>query len=244
MTDVKYYPIELLHWAGMKDEHIDELIDILNAHPEYIYETNDFGDNCLFIASRSGNLEMVKYIINNTKIDINCTNSDGNALLVAVSERKWEVVNYFLDETTIDKYAKNKRGEGIYHLAARAGNADLIEKLLEIDPEKRITDLDFLKRNCLFQLMENYGFHKDYWCFELIFQALPDEPLWTRDIEGLNIIDYAKEKQYVKTEHGILDASKIYAPLINVLKSRTLFGKLNESLPGKEDSQDKGRIKV
>lgn len=222
MSDVKYYPIELFHWSGMKDEHIDEVIDILTVHPDYVNETNDFGDNCLFIASRSGNLEIVKYIVENTAININHSNSDGSALLVAMSQNHNHISNYFLDNTKIDLYIKNKKGEGAYHIAAKAGNADIVEKLLEIDSEKRIHDLDSNNRHCLFPLIESYGLHKDYWCFELILESLTDEQLWKRDVEGFDIMQYAQQKQYVKTEHGVIDASRTYAPLINVLKTRII----------------------
>lgn len=220
MSDPRYYPIELLHWAGMKDQNIDELIDILITHPEYVNETNDFGDNCLFIAARNGNLEMVKYILNNTSININHTNGDGSVLLIALSQNHLDVVSYLIDSTSINVHLKNKKGEGIYHLAAKAGNADLVEKLLELDKKKRIGDLDNNNRHCLFQLIDNYPMHKDFWCFDLIQEHLSDKELWQIDIEGMNILDFTNSRKYIQAGGYQIDRTKLYAPLINVLKSR------------------------
>jgi len=218
----EYYPIELFHWAGMKDEHINELIKILTACPNFVNETNDFGDNCLFIAAKMGNINMVKYIVENTNIDINHANSDGSALLIALTQGHMEIVNYFLDSTKINIHLKNSHGEGIYHLAAKTGNSNLIEKLLKIDKEKRIGDLNNIGRHCLFNVVDSYAIHKNYWCFELIQENLSDDELLQRDKNGMNILDFTINSQFININGSKIDRTKLYAPLINILRSRGL----------------------
>ncbi len=240
MTEKEYYPIELFHWCGMKDENINMLIDILETCPEYVHETNSFRDNCLLIATKSGNVEMVKYIIENTDVNINHENNEGKtALAIAVESAKMDLINCYLDHKEVDIYYSNRKNENIYHIAARTGNADLIEKLLTMDKKRHIAKTDSLGRHCLFNLISTYSTHQDYWCFEVIQEAMTNEELWKKDINGIDILQFTK--QYEK--EAIIP--RVYTPLVHILNSRTLFTNLNESLPTNEDSQTgKGRIKV
>ncbi len=236
----KYYPIEAFHWAGMKDEHIEELRDILNVHPEYVNSTNKYGDNCLFIASKSGDIEIVKYLVEEASANLNHVGEDGNALMVAISSRQYEIADYLIDKG-INIAAKSKNGSNVFHIVANIGNADYIEKLLEIDgADVKIEELDNNNRHCLYNLISSYSFHKDYYCFELIQSSLSDEIILGEDIQGVNVIDFAfntQNEMNPKTNKNkgfdvdsnvkdvvVLSANvargKLLAPLINVLKSR------------------------
>ncbi len=236
----KYYPIEAFHWAGMKDEHIEELRDILNVHPEYVNSTNKYGDNCLFIASKSGNIEIVKYLVEEAGANLNHVGDDGNALMVAISSRQYEIADYLIDKG-INIAAKSKNGSNVFHIVANIGNADYIEKLLEIDGAVvKIEELDNNKRHCLYNLISSYSFHKDYYCFELIQSSLSDAIILGEDIKGVNIIDFTLNVQNemiqktnknngvdidLNVQEGlVVNANiariKLLTPLINVLKSR------------------------
>lgn len=244
MNDVQYYPIELFHWAGMEDSNLHMVADILEAHPEYVHEKNGSGDNCLLIAVKSGNIEIAKFIIENSTIDINYTTREGNALFLSASNGKEEIFDYLLSRDDVNIHLKNARGESIYHVAAQSGNADLIEKLLSIDKTRAIADSDDNGRHCLFTLIENYGIHRDYWCFEVVLAALTDEELWRKDNKGLDILDFINSRARGKEGSQIIDRTKLHAPLINVLNSRILRNDLEESLQINEGSKGSGRIKV
>jgi len=236
----KYYPIEAFHWAGMKDEHIEELRDILNVHPEYVNSTNKYGDNCLFIASKSGNIEIVKYLVEDAGANLDHVGDDGNALMVAISSRQYEIADYLIDKG-INIAAKSKNGSNVFHIVANIGNADYIEKLLQIDGGGlKIEELDNNKRHCLYNLISSYSFHKDYYCFELIQSSISDKVILGEDIKGVNVIDFAfntqnemipksnKNKVFdtdLNVQEGLVVNTniarvKLLTPLINVLKSR------------------------
>lgn len=218
----KYYPIEVFHWSGMKDENINELINILNYYPEYVHEKNRVGDNCLFVATRSGNIKIVKYIIENTDIDINYISEEGNVFFVALENNKQEIIKYLLTKN-IDLSTKNKIGKNIFHLAAKKGDSDLIEILLEKKIEKlSILDLDKNNRHCLFDLIENYSLHKNYWCFDLIQSNFPNSLIYQKDNMGINIIEFIKIKQKeLLNKYETLSISSImFEPLLHLLVSR------------------------
>jgi vesicle coat complex subunit len=228
----------------MQDSNINMVEDILDAHPEYVHEQNDAGDNCLIIAIKSGNVEIVKYIIENSSIDINYLTKTGNALLESVKKGNDQILDYLLNQKNIDLYAKNGRGENIYHIAAQSGNADLIEKLLQIDKTRMIAEVDNLGRHCLFSLIETYSLHRDYWCFEVILEALTDKELWVKDNSNLNILEFIESIKKGVEGSYVVDRTKLHAPLVNVLNARTLKSQLENGLQINEGSKDSGRIKV
>jgi predicted DNA-binding protein len=217
-----YYPIEVFHWAGMKDENIFELVDILNKYPEYVHEKNSFGDNCLFIAIKAGNFNMVRYLIEKTLIDINHIGDDGNALMIAIEHNRNDMIDYLLSKK-IKMNVKNKLGQNIYHVAAKKGNSDLIEKFLELNVEGlSIQDLDKNNQHCLFNVIENYSMHKNYWCFDLIQDLYSKKLLETKNVYQRNILDEAIEKQEdLKNKFPKMpDLANRFDPIINVLQSR------------------------
>ncbi len=235
----EYYQVELFHWAGMGDAHLHMLKDILEQNPDWINEKNRVGDNCLLIAVRSGSIEAVKFLVKETEIDINyepplsgrTLETEGNALIAALAKGHYDIAEYLIENTSININSTNERGETIYHIAAKAGNADFIEKMLERDEEKQISKKDKMGRTCLFNLVEGYPKHKDYWCFELIQQSLSVDELFARDFEGNNVLDFlAHRKKYFKT---------IYEPLISVINSRTLNYQLNIALDEKNNVANK-----
>lgn len=209
----KYYPIEVLHWSGMNDDCLDDLKSILMHHPEYINVMNPYHDNCLMIASKMGNIKMVEFLVKSTEIDINHSNNDGNALNIAVSNNQTDIVKFLIENTFISTKQKNVQGKSIYHLAAQKGNADLVEFFLE--KQLDITILDNKNRHCLFDLIESYVAHKNYWCFELIQENLPQNIFMTKGSDGKDILQYTEE---IKASKKI--GKELFDPLRLIIKSR------------------------
>ena len=78
------YGIEVLHWAGMKDEFLPYLQDVLLDNPEFINFENKHNENALHIATRVNNFEIVKWLIEETDIDYKKVVDKGNILLIEV----------------------------------------------------------------------------------------------------------------------------------------------------------------
>ncbi len=196
----KYYEIELFHWAGMLSDNVEQVKDILNEHPEYLTATNKIGDNCLLVAIQSGNINIVKYLIKHTNIDVNFQFADNfdrlgdNALMCSISNNKKDITEFILENTTIKIDAINAKGKNVYHLSSFKGDADLIEKLMKIDGGKGLNTLDKNNQHCLYDFIDNYLKSKDLWCLDLILENINLESLNTKNKDGLNILDYIQKK--------------------------------------------------
>ena len=185
-----FYPIELLHYAGMSDESLGDVKQILHAHPEFANATTSFRDvqdNALIIASRVGNYKIVQFLMEETQIDYNFTNKDGNAFLTAVKYGHNDIVKYFLD-TSIDNASGNAGGQNCFFLYARQGNDTLIELFLEHNLTLNI--FDKYQQNVLFSFIDGYASHKNYWCFDLLQENLDIDILFTKNRDGKDIISY------------------------------------------------------
>ena len=125
----KYYPIELLHWSGMNDENIDKVKIILDTHPEYINTLNSLHDNALIIACRMGNLEIAKYLVENTNIDIQHATKEGNALTVAVEKKHKEIIDYLVLNSDIEIERRIQEIELIKELKIKRTYRDLNKNL-------------------------------------------------------------------------------------------------------------------
>ena len=128
-TEPEFYPIEALHWAAMKDENLNELKAILKKYPEYINATNIKNDNLLIVATRVGNFEIIKYLIEEENIDTNHSTTEGNALLIAIQNRKMDIAKYLI-ERNIDIHSIDNRGQNSLFIASQTGNDQLIETLI------------------------------------------------------------------------------------------------------------------
>ncbi len=199
----KYYEIELFHWAGMLSDNVEQIKDIVNQHPEYILSTNKLGDNCLMVAIQSGNINIVKYLLNETSIDVNFQFIDrfdmlgDSALMCSVLNNKKEITELILQKDNVNINSVNSKGKNVYHLAAFNGDADLIEKLISIDLLGGINHLDKKNQHCLFDFIDNYIKTKDLWCLDLILENISSDILMIKNKQNLDIIDYIKNKMEV-----------------------------------------------
>lgn len=184
----KNYPIEVLHWSGMTDDNLPDLKKILIESPELVNSVSNKNDNGLIIASRSNNIAMVKYFIENTNIDINCVGIDGNAFMAAISEGNIEIAKYLLEHSNMNILSINSKEQTPYHLAAYLGLDEIIEILIEKGFDINI--LNNNHENCLFDFINGYTYHKNYWCFEIIKTHMTKEVIFTSNKNFITIIDY------------------------------------------------------
>lgn len=186
-SQLEYYPIELLHWAGMNDTCLNEIEDILNKYPEYIHTQNQQKDNALIIATRTGNIGIVKYLVERTDIDINHCTLEGNALMIAIHYKKEEIALYLI-EKGIALDIKNYKNHNSLFEACGIGNDNIIEVLLAKNVS--INYVDNEKQNVFYGFMDNYLSHNNYYCFEIILSNLQTDILFCKDKNGNDIISY------------------------------------------------------
>jgi len=182
----KNYAIELFHWAGMNDERIDELKNLLTESPELLNSVNQHGDNALIIAAREDNLGIVKYLVENTTINIQQSSEDGNAFLVALHKNRKEIARYLL-EHGID-YHNRINGRNAINICSYTGFDSMIEILR--DRNISFNHLDNQNQNVMFDLLRGYPSHQNLWCFELVQEQMSDEILWTRNTLDMDVIAY------------------------------------------------------
>lgn len=217
-NDLEFYPIEAIHWAGMKDENLPDLKHILDKYPQYINAKNSQNDNLLLIATRVGNFNIVKYLIEETEININETILEGNALSVALQLNKKEIAHYLIDKN-IDTYALDNLGQNSLFLASQIGDDELIEKLL--NKGVNVNHIDSNGNNILFGFFSNYISHNNYLAFELIIHKLDKNIISQKNNMGIDIFKHIENlKKEAKEKNNIIRLKKLnegLEPLIFLL---------------------------
>jgi ankyrin repeat protein len=105
--------------------HSNELTKIINA-------IDIFGNTPLHFAAKSGNLDLVKYLIEEKGADFNAPDNDGKiALHFAARWAKLDVVKYLIEEKGADFNAPDNDGKIALHFAAESGELDLVKYLIE-----------------------------------------------------------------------------------------------------------------
>ncbi len=223
MGEQTYYSIELFHWAGMPNDHVDMVSEILDVHPEYLYETNKFRDNCLFIAVKVGNFNIIKHLIEERKININIQNNDesnnkmDSVLMSAIRNKQKDISLYLLEQDNIDFSLETHKKVNVYHLLSNWSDDDVLEKILEKDKnhKENINKLDAEGNSCLNYLIESYGFNKNFFYFDLLQEHINKEILNSKNKLNLDIKTIIRLKIKENTFN-----QKLYSPIINILDSR------------------------
>jgi Ankyrin repeat len=234
MNKPEYYPIELLHWAGMEDKHLLMIEEILDAHPEYINTMNNHKDNALMIAARLNNIEIVKYFLDKTDIDYKHVSSEGNFFMVALKYNQKTLVKALLENyrNKIDLSCKTAEGKTFLHLAAYRG-FDFIFEDQDLCKDY-IFKKDINQQTCLFDLFDGYVSHKNYWCFDLIQEYFSREQIDEKNIENMTIFQYFFQKKLIEfstiknpdtkktliSEIAKENVIATYTPILNVLEQR------------------------
>lgn len=186
---MKKYQIELFHWVGMKDDHLENVKEILESNPEFIHGENKFGENALHIACRVNNFQIAKWLIQNTDVNYNKVIDKGNALFVAIENNCFEIAEYLLNETNINYKVCNKQGKGIFHLLMQEGNDKLIDILIAKYPEG-VNLLDNQMQNCLFDYILHYIKHEKTYIFDIIEQEMQPAIFNTLNTDGKNLLEF------------------------------------------------------
>lgn len=217
MTNTRY-GIEVLHWAGMKDECLPYLEDLLLDYPQFTNFENKFGENAIHIATRVNNFEIVKWLIEKTNIDYKKVIDKGNALLLAIESNSLKIANYLIDETDIDLHATNSEGKNIFHSLMKRGNDDLIEKVLEKYPEG-INVLDKNNENCFFDFITYFSQHKKYYLFDILQEKMNSNIFNSVNNKEQNLLQFTYsviENSDTKFEKALKE--ELLSPLISQLE--------------------------
>lgn len=217
----EYYPIELLHWAAMPDINLYMIEDILLFHPEYINYTNKDGDNSLMIAARVGNVEIVKFFLEKTNINFEQCSNQGDFFMIALHyghKKLAELIfNDFSDK--INPQRLNNKKENFFHLAALKGYDFIFEDYCF---GEHINQLDIKNQHCLFNFVEGYPYHLNYWCFQLIQENFNPDFLFLKNKDNETILEYIYQlikKSKISTENHNGYDSVVYEPILNILNS-------------------------
>lgn len=217
MTNTRY-GIEVLHWAGMKDEFLPQLQELLQEYPEFIHFTNKYGENAIHIATRVNNIEIFKWLIKNTDINYHAVIDKGNVLLVAIESNSIKIIEFLLNETDIDYKVLNSEGKGIFHLLMKLCNDNLIENVFNIYPEG-INLLDNNNENCLFDFINYFSKHKKYYMFNMLQEMMSPEIFNTVNNNNQNLLDFTLsiiEDSTSQIEKILKE--EMYSPLISQLE--------------------------
>lgn len=190
MQTEKYYPIEILHWAGMNDSCLDDFIHIYTTQPELIHSINRYQDNALMIACRTGNFAIAQYIIDNTDIDIQHRNYEGNALMIACKYKQLKIAQYLVENTKISLTIHDQHHNNLFHMIAQNGLDDIFETILKQRKRIQLFESNSENKTPFHFLIDSYAFHKNYYLYELFLSKLQKKHLQQTYIHQKNILDY------------------------------------------------------
>lgn len=208
--------VELFHWAGISD-NVEDFHIFYKDHKYLINSINHFEDNALIIAVRQGNINITKYLVENTKINIKHKSKDGNALFQTLYINNKELFKYLLSLNKINLKEKNHKEESLYHIILNKGFEDLFHLLLE--KKLSLNVLDENNQNVLFSLVDVYHIHQDYMLVEYVLEHINKKILNTKNKNKLNIIEYIdakanEQKSIIMKDH----VKNQLAPLKNTIK--------------------------
>ena len=109
----------------------DELFGFIADKGTDVFLKTKGGQNCLHIASLSGDLNLCNILIGKYKFDVHMTDNRGwRALHFSAQSGKYKNVKFFADKKT-DIYLKTKEGVNCLHIAAAHGHLNLCKTLIE-----------------------------------------------------------------------------------------------------------------
>ena len=134
-------PYSLLHFAayGGKLETVEYLIQKRGYHPMIRDSKNR---TPLHSACKKGNLNVVKYLVENCEIDISCRNNTSHVtpLDMAAEKGHMQVVQYLVEERKCPVSPGSKNAHSALHRAAYGGKLDIVKYFIteaKCDPSCR-----------------------------------------------------------------------------------------------------------
>lgn len=129
-----HHPIELLHWCGMPGDHVSRVSNILEDSPKFVDTTNKYGDNALFIAIRSGNIDIANYLIDGNFFNLSniCLSKnmqpDGNVLIHSLLNNLYELSYKLLSRDINLFYTYDHKCITPLHIILENNKYDFFEK--------------------------------------------------------------------------------------------------------------------
>ena len=113
-----------------------EIIKIIENDSRYIDYKHLYGQNLLHLACKNNtNLEIIKYLIETNKFNLNEKTKDGDNLLhlACINNTNLEIIKYLIETNKFNLNEKTKDGDNLLHLALLNDNClKIIQFLMEI----------------------------------------------------------------------------------------------------------------
>ncbi len=131
---------------------------LVEQHGVNVNTKGNFGDTIWFSACSQGNLELVKYLIENgAKID--AADTDGKTVLIDACENgNLKLVKYLVEEMNMDVNAKDKYGQTVLLFTCQCRNLDIVKYLVEHGAD---VNAKFNNGQTLLHWAKKYSFDKE-----------------------------------------------------------------------------------
>eukprot|EP00731_Ephydatia_muelleri_P016933 Em0010g31a len=123
-----------LHTACEKNSNLAVVQYLIDEYQEDVSVPDNDGDTPLHVAASIGNLDILRYFIEQRQCDSDCKGKVGRTLLHAACQKKENpliIVKYLIDEHQADPSRKDGQGNTPLHVAARNGSLDILKYLIE-----------------------------------------------------------------------------------------------------------------
>ncbi|XP_071115623.1 ankyrin-1-like [Haliotis cracherodii] len=112
-----------------------EVVELLVGEGADVSLVSERSENILHLASRGGHVEVVKYVLSQDKVGINCKEWIGwTPVMLAAGNGHREVVELLVSKG-YSMSLVNKRGDSILHCACRGGEVEMVKYILSHDME-------------------------------------------------------------------------------------------------------------
>ena len=120
----------VIHFSSLKG-HTHSIKHIISQHPQYIsllHSTDNEGRIPLHLACNSGNIQLVTFLINDMKCDVNAKDTrDSTCVTFACFSGNLDLVQLLIQQYKLEPLAIDKYGFSVLHAAAQTGHTHILE---------------------------------------------------------------------------------------------------------------------
>ncbi|CAF3491338.1 unnamed protein product [Rotaria socialis] len=216
---------------GSGNELLNQIKKFLNEYPEYKNKFGIYGTTILYAAAENGNLEIIKYLIENVKCELNLQNPqvilpNGNELLsngntplhAACYFEHLDIVKYFLEYQNVDLSLKNSSGQTPQMIVELNKN-----HLILLDLEQ------FLKMSEMFYIILNESSNLDEEYKEIVTKFILKDSESIQEIIEQKFSGVENEKQALVAISNIEQQGWITFAILKVSKEFFVFFVKDES---------------
>jgi xylan 1,4-beta-xylosidase len=125
----------------IKDNNLDGLKELLSRKPKSILDLDEHGVEASYHAARTGNLEILQYIVEYSVASFNTHDNLGrNCLYYAVESGNLEIVKYLTEKVGLSPLEGDKNLVTPYHIASAANHTE-IESYFETIVGSKLCDM-------------------------------------------------------------------------------------------------------